>query len=82
MLGDEHLITLSSRSNLVWIYREQGRYIEAEELCLQVLETSKRVLGDEHPITWSCRFNLVEIYRKQGRHIEAEELSNSGALHQ
>ncbi|KAI0605404.1 TPR-12 multi-domain protein [Pyrenophora tritici-repentis] len=51
-----------------------GRYEEAEELQVQVMETRKRVLGDEHPNTLTSMGNLAATYRNQGRWKEAEEL--------
>jgi tetratricopeptide (TPR) repeat protein len=50
-----------------------GRYNEAEELFLQVMETRKRVLGEEHRSTLTSIGNLAAIYRNQGRWKEAEE---------
>ncbi|KAJ9636760.1 hypothetical protein H2199_007754 [Coniosporium tulheliwenetii] len=55
-------------------YIEQGRWTKAEELGLQVVETTKRVLGDEHPDTLSSIANLASTYMEQGRRKEAEEL--------
>jgi tetratricopeptide (TPR) repeat protein len=51
-----------------------GRYEEAEELRVQVMQTWKRVLGDEHPDTLASMANLASTYRHQGRWKEAEEL--------
>ncbi|KAH8698104.1 kinesin light chain [Phaeosphaeriaceae sp. PMI808] len=51
-----------------------GRYKEAEELEVQVMETSSRVLGDEHPDTLTSMANLASTYRSQGRWKEAEKL--------
>jgi Tetratricopeptide repeat len=47
---------------------------EAEELFVQVMEASLRVLGQEHPSTLSNMANLASTYRNQGRWKEAEEL--------
>jgi tetratricopeptide (TPR) repeat protein len=55
-------------------YRNQGRWKEAEELDVQVVETRKRVLGTEHPDTLTSIANLASTYRNQGRWKEAEEL--------
>ena len=38
-------------NNLAVLYKDQGRYDEAEPLYLETLETRKRVLGDDHPDT-------------------------------
>jgi hypothetical protein len=51
-----------------------GCYNEAEELFVQVMERSKRVLGDEHPSTLTSMANLASTYRMQGRWKEAKEL--------
>ncbi|KAI1519708.1 kinesin light chain [Pyrenophora tritici-repentis] len=51
-----------------------GRYEEAEELYVQVMQTRKRVLGDEHPDMLSSMNNLAATYWNQGRWKEAEEL--------
>ncbi|KAH7061799.1 kinesin light chain [Paraphoma chrysanthemicola] len=51
-----------------------GRWKEAEELEVQVMETSSRVLGDEHPDTLISMNNLASTYSDQGRWKEAEEL--------
>ncbi|KAL4749727.1 P-loop containing nucleoside triphosphate hydrolase protein [Aspergillus terricola var. indicus] len=44
-----------------------GRYNEAEQLQVQVLETWKQVLGPEHPDTLTSMANLASTYRNQGR---------------
>lgn len=41
-LGAEHPDTLKSVSNIVLIYFYKGRWKEAEELCMQMFETSKK----------------------------------------
>jgi tetratricopeptide (TPR) repeat protein len=51
-----------------------GRYEEAKELQVQVMQTRKRVLGDEHPDTLTSMNDLVSTYWKQGRWKKAEEL--------
>jgi tetratricopeptide (TPR) repeat protein len=51
-----------------------GRYEEAEELEVQIMQTRKRVLDDEHPDTLLSMDNLASTYCKQGRWAEAEEL--------
>ena len=66
------------RPDLVWkcamsLY-DDGRYKEAEELFVQMMQTSKRVLGDEHPSTLSSTANLASTYWNQGHWAKAEEL--------
>ena len=53
-----------------------GRWKEAEELYMQVMETRKRVLGEEHPDTLTSMANLASTYRNQGRWKEAEVLES------
>ncbi|KAF1816974.1 hypothetical protein P152DRAFT_386954 [Eremomyces bilateralis CBS 781.70] len=60
--------------NLAGTYRNQGRWKEAEELKVQVMETTKRVLGTEHPSTLTSMGNLAETYKAQGRDAEAISL--------
>ncbi|KAL8744495.1 MAG: hypothetical protein Q9190_003274 [Brigantiaea leucoxantha] len=55
-------------------FSEAGRWKEAEELDVQVMETRKRVLGEEHPHTLTNIANLASTYWNQGRWKEAEEL--------
>ncbi|CAG1992066.1 unnamed protein product, partial [Fusarium graminearum] len=52
----------------------QGRWKEAEELEVGVMEIKKRVLGEEHPSTLMSMANLACIFSDQGRWKEAEEL--------
>jgi hypothetical protein len=59
VLGEEHLDTLTSMANLASTYSNQGRWKEAEELEVQVMETRKRVLGEEHPSTLTSMNNLA-----------------------
>jgi len=49
VLGEDHPDLLISMDNLALTYRNQGRWKEAEELQMQVLQTRKRLLGEEHP---------------------------------
>ncbi|KAL4735683.1 purine and uridine phosphorylase [Aspergillus similis] len=70
--GHDDALTLVSMADLASTYRDQGRWKEAEELGLQVMEVRGRVLGPEHPST--LMGNLASTYWNQGRWKEAEEL--------
>ena len=74
MLGPGHPETLSSMENLASIYRDQGRFGEAETLQMRVVEGRKTMLGPDNPETLSSMENLASIYRDQGRFGEAETL--------
>jgi len=54
-----------------------GRWKEAEELEVQVMETSSRVLGDEHPSTLTAISNLAFTLKAQSRNKEAISLVES-----
>ncbi|KAI0388617.1 hypothetical protein F5Y17DRAFT_191065, partial [Xylariaceae sp. FL0594] len=69
---DEARINLAEKCALTLV--TDGRYNEAEELFVQVMETRKRVLGAEHPDTLASMANLASTYSNQGRWKEAEEL--------
>jgi putative hemolysin len=69
--GGERL-TLMWRCALALL--SDGRYKEAEELEVQVMETRKRVLGEEHPDTLAIMANLASTFWNQGRWKEAEDL--------
>jgi tetratricopeptide (TPR) repeat protein len=69
---DKGKLDLASKCALA-LYSD-GRWKEAEELLMQVVQTRKKVLGDEHPDTLTRMDNLASTYRSQGRWKEAEEL--------
>jgi hypothetical protein len=54
---DRETLDLSHRCVLA-LYSD-GRYKEAEELQVQIMETKERVLGEEHPDTLTSMANLV-----------------------
>ena len=56
------------------IYSEAGRWRDAEELEVQVMQACLRLFGPEHPDTLVSIGNLASTYSDQGRWKEAEEL--------
>ncbi|KAJ5827849.1 hypothetical protein N7447_004612 [Penicillium robsamsonii] len=72
--GAEDEDTLHSTAMLGVAYRLQGRWEEAEQLELQVMETSKTKLGEDHPDTLTSMANLASTLWNQGRWEEAEQL--------
>lgn len=79
MLRPEYIPYDGGSRSFIWsvigkVYRDEGRWKEAEELQVQVMETRKKVLGEEHPDTLTSMHNLALTYQKQGRRKEAEEL--------
>jgi tetratricopeptide (TPR) repeat protein len=71
---DDHAV-LDNMTNLALIYKNLGRWKEAEDLEVQVMETNLRVLGEEHQDTLISMNNLAVTFWTQGRLKEAEELS-------
>ena len=55
----------SASTNLASTYRSQGRWKEAEELFVQVMETRKRALGQEHPDSLTSMGNLASAFWNQ-----------------
>lgn len=56
------------------LLQREKRWKEATELCLQVMETRKKVLGEEHLDTIFSMARLGEIYTDQVRWEEAERI--------
>jgi hypothetical protein len=50
-------------ANLATAYSMLGRCKEAEELEVQVMKTTTRVLGHEQPITLTSMVRIASIYR-------------------
>ena len=69
----DHLDTLTSMANLASTYRNQDRWEAAEELDVQVMESSKK-LGADHPDTLTSMADLVFTWTEQGRDAEAVSL--------
>ena len=55
-----------------------GKLAEAESLCHEGLEISRRTVGDKRMITIKLRERLGTVYRRQGRLDEAEKLCRQG----
>ena len=59
--------------DLVWIYKNQGRLLEAEKTCLLGLKLQQQVYYKDHPyIAYTLRI-LGSIYQAQGRYSHAGE---------
>jgi CHAT domain-containing protein len=63
-----------SLNNLAMLYKEQGRYAEAEPLLQQSLKIKRKVLNEDHPDVALRLNNLAGLYHDQGRYAEAEPL--------
>jgi tetratricopeptide (TPR) repeat protein len=65
------VITLTKIASL---YKDQGKYAEAEPLLLRSLAISENQLGGKHPDTATSLNNLASLYKSTGRYLEAETL--------
>lgn len=78
LLGLEHRDTLITMNSLGALYRNQGKYTQAEPLFAKVLEIRRRVLGEGHPDTLTTRRSLGLLYQREGKYAEAESPISPG----
>ncbi|KAA8894783.1 hypothetical protein FN846DRAFT_768009, partial [Sphaerosporella brunnea] len=57
----------------------QGRWKEAEELQVQVMEARKRVLDPEHQSTLASMHNLAHTFKSLGRNAAAIAMMEKSA---
>jgi len=69
--ADEGVNATAMAMSLVDLYRDQGRFKEAERLCIRVLGSSRSGCSKVAP--GRIQVCLGEIYRKQGRFAAAEQ---------
>ncbi|KAJ5644831.1 hypothetical protein N7507_010842 [Penicillium longicatenatum] len=72
--GTDDESTLASTAILADAYRLEGRWKEAEQLQVQVMEAHKMYLGADHPETLISMANLALTYWNQGRWDKAKKL--------
>ncbi|KPA10497.1 hypothetical protein MHK_009305 [Candidatus Magnetomorum sp. HK-1] len=65
--GENHPDTLSSMSNLLLFYMEQGRKSELEPLFLKLISASKKTYGDNHKFTLAYMDQMAIFYIKTGQ---------------
>ena len=56
------------------LYRDQGRYADAEPLYKRSLAIYEKALGPDHPHVATALNNLAQLYQAQGRYADAEPL--------
>lgn len=74
LLGDEHIFTLDSMSELASANRSLGRWKAAEEILVKNISMRSRILHKHHPDTLCDMVTLIATYMDQGRPKVAEEL--------
>lgn len=65
----------SSFNTLATLYREQEKYVEAEQFYKQALSIREKCLGQQHPETASTLYDLALLKQKQGEVAQAHELA-------
>ncbi len=72
--GEETLSLTILMKSLATLYRQQGRYAEAETLFQKALVIQQKLLGFEHPVMADSLNGLARVYLRQKRYTEAEPL--------
>src|SRR5205823_1550516 len=62
-------------TNLADLYRERGKYVEAEPLYLQALRIWEQALSSNHLNAAYPLTGLADLYCEQGKYAEAESLN-------
>ncbi len=70
-MGQEHPHTATALNNLAALYRDQGKYEQAEPLFQQALATLKERLGAEHPTVAGVLEQYALLLRQTQRKTEA-----------
>lgn len=61
-------------NDLALVYKDQGKYVEAEALHRRAWVMREQVLGTSHPAVAQTLYNIALIYSAQGKYGEAEGL--------
>ncbi|KFA54494.1 hypothetical protein S40293_09980 [Stachybotrys chartarum IBT 40293] len=65
--GTDHVLAELSKDMLSRIYNFQGRWTEAEQLEVEVMDIRKAKLGPDNPDTLTSMANLASTLWNQGR---------------
>jgi CHAT domain-containing protein/tetratricopeptide (TPR) repeat protein len=72
--GSNHPNYGAALNNLALVYRDQGKYAEAEGLYKRALAIREQALGADHPDVAQTLNNLALVYGDQSKYAEAEGL--------
>lgn len=72
--GGETHDALHVEETLGGLYRNWGKFQEAEAADSRVLEKARQILGPDHPLTLGVSTELAEDYRLGGKFTDAERL--------
>lgn len=79
-LGPSHPTVAQKLVDLASLYRSEGRYQDAEVLCIRALAIQDQTIGAKDPETIRTLKELAMVYRAQGRNREADDLLARGHL--
>ena len=68
------VILAATLNNQAELYKEEGRYADAEPLYERVLALTEKVRGPDHPSVALALNDLADLYKEQGRYVDAELL--------
>jgi tetratricopeptide (TPR) repeat protein len=68
-----------SLNNLAGLYKDQGKYPQAEPLFRRALAISEKSLGRDHPNVATSLENLAQLYRDIGHADKGEPLDKRAA---
>jgi tetratricopeptide (TPR) repeat protein len=73
-LGTEHPAVAIRLNNLALLYKQQGKYAEAEPLYQRAIAIDEKALGANHPGLATDLENYTLLLRETNRESEAAEL--------
>jgi serine/threonine-protein kinase len=74
VLGPDHVEVVDLESTRIPIWREQGRYAEAEDLARQLLPRRRALHGDRSPAVDNALHHLAYVLYERGKLAEAAQL--------
>ncbi|CAN0519087.1 unnamed protein product, partial [Ectocarpus sp. 12 AP-2014] len=64
----------ANRAALCRALSEQGKYDEADALCMREVENTEKAVGSDHPLLANTLINRALLLQSQGKYEEAEQL--------
>jgi Tetratricopeptide repeat len=79
-LGPDHTSTLLTVHSLGYLYGDQGKLAEAEQMFVRALAGYEKALGPDHTSTLLTVYNLGNLYCHQDKLAEAEQIHHPRPL--
>ena len=71
------VILIATLNNQAELYKEEGRYADAEPLYKRVLAINEKARGPDHPSVALALNDLAELYKEEGRYGDAEDIAQA-----